>query len=63
MEPMGEGRHRIHYISTRQGLTPFVVGLLKGLAKRFESELTIHSQTAIPVTSGEKTVFEVTVKC
>jgi guanylate cyclase soluble subunit beta len=63
VESVEGGRYHIHYISKRQGLTPFVVGLLKGLAKRFDSELTIHSQEALPVTSGEQTVFEVTVKC
>jgi len=63
VESMGGDRHRIHYISKRQGLTPFVVGLLKGLARRFDSELTIHSQKTIPVNSGEQTVFEVTVQC
>ena len=63
VESLDGGRHRIHYVSKRQGLTPFVVGLLKGLAKRFHSELEFHSQKALPVTSGEHTVFEVTVKC
>ena len=63
VESLEKGRHRIHYISTRQGLTPFVVGLLKGLAVRYDSELEIHSQSAVPVTSGEHTVFEVTVTC
>ena len=63
VEPLEEGRHRIHYISKRQGLTPFVVGLLKGLAARFDSELEFHSQRTEPVTSGEHTVFEVTVTC
>ena len=63
MESLEGGRHRIHYISKRQGLTPFVVGLLKGLATRFDSELEFHSQQAMPVTSGEHTVFEVTVRC
>ena len=63
VESMNDGRHRIHYISKREGLTPFVVGLLNGLATRFDSELEIHSQEALKVTSGEHTVFEVTVKC
>ena len=61
VENLANGRHRIHYISKRQGLTPFVIGLLKGLAMRFESDLEIHSQEAIAVASGEHTVFEVTV--
>ena len=63
VESLEGGRHRIHYISKRQGLTPFVVGLLKGLARRFDSELEFHSQQALVVTSGEHTVFEVTVRC
>ena len=63
VESLEGNRHRIHYISTRQGLTPFVVGLLYGLAKRFDNELEILSQTAIPVAAGEHTVFEVDVKC
>jgi len=63
VESLEGGRHRIHYISKRQGLTPFVVGLLKGLATRFDSTLEFHSQKPLPVTSGEHTVFEVTVRC
>ena len=63
VESLEGDRYRIHYISKREGLTPFVVGLLKGLATRFDSELEIHSQQALPMTSGEHTVFEVTVKC
>jgi guanylate cyclase soluble subunit beta len=63
VEAVEGDRHRIHYISKRQGLSPFVVGLLKGLAVRYGSELEIHSQETVPVTSGEHTVFEVTVRC
>lgn len=55
------GRQLIHYISQREGLTPFVVGLLRGLAIRFESELTIHSQVSIDVDKGAHTVFEVEI--
>ena len=55
------GNHLIHYVSQREGLTPFVVGLLKGLAKRFECELTILSQTPRQVDKGEHTVFEVAI--
>ena len=63
VESLDGDRHRVHYISKRQGLTPFVVGLLKGLARRFDSNLEFHSQRALPVASGEHTVFEVTVRC
>lgn len=55
------GNHLIHYVSQREGLTPFVVGLLKGLAQRFECELTILSQTQRQVDKGEHTVFEVAI--
>lgn len=59
VESLDHERHRIHYISKRQGLTPFVVGLLKGLAVRFGSQIEILAQETVPVTSGEHTVFEV----
>jgi guanylate cyclase soluble subunit beta len=62
VESLDENRHRIHYISKRQGLTPFVVGLLKGLAARFDTDLEISAQEAVPVSSGEHTIFEVTVR-
>ena len=61
VESLGENRHLIHYISKREGLTPFVVGLLNGLSLRFETELEIVSQETLPVESGEHTVFEVVV--
>lgn len=51
----------IHYKSTREGLTPFVVGLLKGLAKRFGNEIIILSQTEVNVDQGTHTIFEVKI--
>ena len=60
VEAVGD-RHLIHYVSKREGLTPFVVGLLKGLAKRFNSELTITSQTDMEAAEGTHTVFEVEI--
>lgn len=59
VESAGGNEHRIHYISQRQGLTPFVVGLLSGLSQHFGNELEILEQTAVPVDSGEHTVFRV----
>jgi guanylate cyclase soluble subunit beta len=61
VETLTAGHYRIHYVSKREGLTPFVVGLLNGLATRFDQKMEIISQKAVPVTSGEHTVFEVTV--
>ncbi|MEH6611280.1 MAG: heme NO-binding domain-containing protein [Halioglobus sp.] len=56
-----ESHHLIHYVSQREGLTPFVVGLLKGLAKRFNSTLTIISQSEVAVDHGAHTIFEVEI--
>jgi hypothetical protein len=53
--------HLVHYVSQRQGLTPFAAGLLKGLAKRFNSKLTILSQSEVSVDHGEHTIFEVEI--
>ena len=60
VEPSGDN-HLIHYVSQRQGLTPFVVGLLKGLAKRFNSSLRIVSQTDVDTEKGTHTIFEVEI--
>lgn len=54
--------HDIHYVSQREGLTPFVTGLLKGLGVRFETEVTILSQQSVEVETGEHTVFTVELK-
>ena len=51
--------HQIHYLSKRKGLTPFVVGLLKGLAIRFEHTLNILEQTEVEVEQGTHTIFQV----
>jgi len=56
-----EDHHLIHYVSQREGLTSFVVGLLKGLAKRFDSKITILSIQDIAVDHGAHTVFEVKI--
>ena len=61
MESLDDGRHRIHYISTREGLTPFVVGLLKGLAMHFDTDIDLHSVDPQQVTSGTHTIFLATV--
>jgi guanylate cyclase soluble subunit beta len=59
LEP-GEGdRQLVHYLSVREGLNPFVVGLLRGIAKRFGRELNLHNIESVPTESGTHTVFEV----
>ena len=62
VESSGNNSYFIHYISKRQGLTPFVVGLLKGLAIRFESKIEFLSQQDMSVESGQHTVFEVAIQ-
>lgn len=61
VEDVDQDRYHIHYISQREGLNSFVVGLLQGLARRFDSTLEIHSQKSLPVASGTHTVFDVSV--
>ena len=60
VEQQGE-TYLIHYRSKRQGLTPFVVGLLKGLAIRFNADMRIVNQTEVEVAQGEHTIFEVEI--
>ena len=62
VETLGEDRHRVHYLSEREGLEPFVVGLLKGLAQRFDCELDILEQTDLEVPEGVHATFEITVR-
>lgn len=40
-EKLGPGKLRIEYRSEREGLSGFVVGLLRGLGKRFDLEVTV----------------------
>ena len=54
-----EDGHKIHYVSKRKGLTPFVVGILKGLAIRFEHNLDILEQIKVEVEQGTHTIFQV----
>ena len=61
VESLGDGRHRIHYVSTREGLVPFVDGLLKGLAERFGTEIEVLDLQQLEVDSGTHAVYEVSV--
>ncbi|MFT5709737.1 MAG: hypothetical protein ACI8QT_000424 [Halioglobus sp.] len=60
IEPKGD-HHLIHYVSQRERLTPFVVGLLKGLATRFNNTITFISQSEVAVDHGTHTIFEVEI--
>ncbi|MEO0651297.1 MAG: heme NO-binding domain-containing protein [Planctomycetota bacterium] len=41
-EELDDGTSVLHYRSERDGLAPMVVGLLRGIAKRFETELEVE---------------------
>jgi len=41
VEEDGEGGLLLHYISDREGLAPLVIGLVEGLAERFEERVEI----------------------
>ncbi len=48
----------LHYRSERDGLDPLVVGLIKGLGKRFNQSVTVE-QTVAKSDSGKESVFHV----
>jgi hypothetical protein len=41
-EPIAANTLRMHYLSERKGLCPFVIGLLEGLSQRFETDLGVE---------------------
>ena len=56
----GDGKDvEILYLSERVGLTPFVEGLLQGLAQRFNQSMEIMGIEPQSVEIGEKTLFKV----
>ena len=57
LEPLSDSEARLLYTSTRQGLTPFVVGLLQGLAVEFGNEIDIAVQTDTVSGTGQQTTF------
>lgn len=40
-EPGADGKHLLHYRSGRPGLAPMVLGLLRGLAARFRTDVVV----------------------
>jgi hypothetical protein len=49
---------KLHYFSHRQGLAPFVVGLMQGLGKMFHTPATVRRVEA-KETGADHDVFEV----
>ncbi|MEI8105634.1 MAG: heme NO-binding domain-containing protein [Actinomycetes bacterium] len=58
VELVGDDRAVLHYRSEREGLAPFLVGLLEGLAELCKTDVTI-TQTASRGESNDHDVFEV----
>lgn len=50
---------RLHYYSHRSGLAPFVVGLVKGLGRRFETPVRVDVARARDDDGGDHDVFMV----
>ena len=52
-----KNKMELTYESKREGLTPFVVGILKGLAERFEVNIEFESVKPVEVSSGETSII------
>ena len=50
------------YMSSRQGFTPFVLGLLKGMQTRFNVDISFDSIEVILVDGGDQATIELTVE-
>jgi len=61
LERLSDHHARLHYRSQRQGLTPFVSGLIKGMEQRFNVSINVESTEEVAVSEGEYTIFEITV--
>lgn len=57
LEAVNDNTTRFHYRSVRAGLTPFVSGLLKGIAELYAEDIDVLNIEHLPVEEGEHTVF------
>lgn len=53
-----DGAATVHHRTTREGLAPFVVGLLKGLGRRFSTQVAV-SQVGWRIHTGDTDSFRV----
>ncbi len=51
---------KLHYFSSRDGFNPFLIGILKGLAKKFYLEVTLTELP--PIEPGEKCIVVISWK-
>lgn len=56
VQELSDAEFRLYYASTREGLAPFVLGLVKGLAKRFEQPIEV-TQTVFKANVKDEDVF------
>lgn len=56
------GRYHVHYYSERKGLTPFVTGLLEGLARHFDDTLKILSVEVDDDGEGTHSTYELIIE-
>ena len=56
------GIYRVHYHSERKSLTPFVTGLLRGLAKHFDDAIEIVSIKIDDSGSGTYSILEIKIQ-
>ena len=59
VEHVADDKIDLTYQSIRSGLTPFVHGLLRGMAEFYGESLTIADEKQLPAEQGEKTQFRV----
>ena len=58
VEEISETVYLLHYRSSRKGLESFVVGILKGLKKRFETDIEIEVESREQLENGEHVIFQ-----
>lgn len=57
-ERLSDSSMRVHYITQRPGLAPFVKGLLQGLGKRYRTPMVVH-QVGSREAGSDHDVFDV----
>jgi guanylate cyclase soluble subunit beta len=57
MTTSDNNRMELVYESQREGLTPFLIGMIKGLAERFQVQVDFESVVAKSVAAGETSVI------
>jgi hypothetical protein len=62
IESQGGSRYQLYYRSQREGLSAFVVGLVKGLGERYASKVIFHDQQDLATDAGSHTVFDIEIQ-